>query len=103
MFWRALILILLVLPTTIYAGEFKISPPSDTARMTMPCWKRAQLSAALNGAQFDPVVRGLLAEQTDPSRSMATVWMHLLTGRSAIVITHATGEECLLVALTDAE
>ena len=94
---------LLFLTTTTHAGEFKISPPTETARMTMPCWKRAQLSAALNGAQFDPVVRGLLAEQTDPSRSMATVWMHLLTGRSAIVITHATGEECLLVALTDAE
>ncbi len=103
MFWRALILTLFVLPTTAHTGEFNISPPTDTARMTMPCWERTQLSAALNVAQFDPVVRGLLAEQTDPSRSMATVWMHLLTGRSAVVITHATGEECLLVALTDAE
>lgn len=103
MFFRALILTLLVLPMTAHAGEFKISPPTNTARMTMPCWKRTQLSAALNGAQFDPVVRGLLAEQTDPSRPMATVWMHLLTGRAAIVITHATGEECLLVALSDAE
>jgi len=94
---------LLFLTTTTHAGEFKISPPTESARMTMPCWQNTQLSAALNLAQFDPVVRGLLAEQTDPSRSMATVWMHLLTGRSAIVITHATGEECLLVALTDAE
>ena len=103
MFWRALILILFVLPTTTHAGEFKISPPSNTARMTMPCWENTQLSAALNDAQFDPVMRGLLAEQTDPSSPLATVWMHLLSGRAAIVITQATGEECLLVALTDAE
>ena len=103
MFLRALILTLFVLPTTAHPGEFKISPPTETARMTMPCWTNTQLSAALNVAQFDPVVRGLLAEQTDPSRPMATVWMHLITGRAAIVITHVTGEECLLVALTDAE
>lgn len=103
MFWRALILILFVFPTTAHAGDFKISPPSDTARMTMPCWTNTQLSAALNVAEFEAVVRGLLAEQTDPSRPMATIWMHMLTGRAAIVITQATGEECLLVALTDAE
>lgn len=103
MFWRALILTLLVFPATAHAGEFKISPPSDTARMTMPCWQNTQLSAALNDAKFDPVVRGLVAEQTDPSTPMATVWMHLLSGRAAVVITNATGEECLLVALNDAE
>ncbi len=48
-------------------------------------------------------MRGLLAAQTDPSRPMATIWMHLLSGRAAITVTQATGEECLLVALTDAE
>jgi len=102
MLLRALILTLLVFPATVHAGEFKISPPSNTARMTMPCWPRTQLSAALNDAKFQAVVRGLVAEQTDPSSPMATVWMHLLTGRAAVVITQATGEECLLVALTDA-
>lgn len=103
MFWRALILTLLVLPMTAHAGEFKISPPTESARMTMPCWENPQLSAALDAAKFQAVVRGLVAEQTDPSTPMATVWMHLLTGRAAIVISHVTGEECLLVALTDAE
>ena len=103
MFWRVLILTLLVLPTTAHTGEFKISPPTETARMTMPCWERTHLSAALNDAQFEAVVRGLVAEKTDSSKPMSTVWMHLLSGRAAIVITRATGEECLLVALTDAE
>ena len=103
MFWRVLILTLLVLPTTAHTGEFKISPPTETARMTMPCWGNTRLSAALDDAQFQPVVRGLVTEQTDPSSSMATVWMHLLSGRAAIVITQAIGKECLLVALTDAE
>ena len=103
MFWRALVLTLFVFPTTAHAGEFKISPPTESARMTMPCWQNTQLSAALNLAQFDPVVRGLVAEQTDPNRPMTTVWMHLLTGRAAIVITQPSGEECLLVALNDAE
>ena len=103
MFWRGLILILFVLPTTTHAGEFKISPPSNTARMTMPCWTNTQLSAALNDAKLQAGVRGLVAEQTDLNRPMTTVWMHLLTGRAAVVITQATGEECLLVALTDAE
>ena len=103
MLLRALILTLLVFPATVHAGEFKILPPTETARMTMPCWERTHLSAALNDAQFEAVVRGLVAEKTDPSRPMATVWMHLLSGRAAIVITRATGEECLLVALTDAE
>ena len=103
MLLRALILTLLVLPTTANPGEFKISPPSNTARMMMPCWESTQLSAALDAAKFQAVVRGLVAEQTDPNRPMTTVWMHLLTGRAAIVITQSSGEECLLVALNDAE
>ena len=103
MFWRALILILLVLPMTAHAGEFKISPPTESARMTMPCWEGTKLSAALGVAQFNPVVRGVVVEKTDPSTPMATVWMHLLSGRAAIVITNVTGEECLLVALNNAE
>ena len=103
MLLRVLILTFLVFPATGNSGEFEILPPTEIARMTMPCWENTQLSAALDDAKFQPVVRGLVAEQTDPSSSMATVWMHLLSGRAAIVITQAIGKECLLVALTDAE
>lgn len=101
--FRALTAALLILVAPAAASEFKIPPPTEIARMTMPCWPGAQLSAALTVAQFEPVVRGLIVERTDPSRPLVTVWMQLLTGRSAISITHPTGEECLLVALSDAE
>ncbi len=103
MVFRALIAALLILAAPAAADDFQISPPSEIARMTMPCWPSAQLSAALTVGQFEPVVRGLIIERTDPSRPLVTVWMHLLSGRSAITITHPSGEECLLVALSDAE
>ena len=103
MVFRALIAALLILAAPAAASEFKISPPDDLARMTMPCWERTQLSEALTVGQFEAVVRGLIIERTDPSRPLVTVWMHLLSGRSAITITHPSGKECLLVALSDAE
>ena len=86
-----------------HAAEFKISPPNEMARVTMPCWYEKQVTVAFKNADFDPVVQGLLVEKTDPAKPLVTVWLHHLTGRGAVVISHPTGEECIALVLDEAQ
>lgn len=99
---RALVA-LLFLTTTASAAEFKISPPNEMARVTMPCWRNKQVTVAFNSADFDAVVQGLLTKKTDPTKPLVTVWLHHLTGRGAVVISHPTGEECIALVLDEAQ
>jgi hypothetical protein len=100
---RALILALLILAAPATAEEFQINPPENIATMTMPCWPRRQLSEALTLAKFEPVVRGLLVAKTDVTQPLTVVWMHLISGRAAITISHPSGEECMTAVLSAAE
>ena len=86
-----------------HASEFEISPPNEIARVTMPCWQDKQVTVAFNSADFDAVVQGLLVEKTDPTKPIVTVWLHALTGRGAVVISHPTGEECIALVLDEAQ
>lgn len=99
---RALVA-LLFLTTTASAAEFKISPPGQMATIAMPCWQDKQVTVAFNAADFDAVVQGLLVKKTDPAKPLVTFWLHALTGRGAVVISHPTGEECIALVLDEAQ
>ena len=100
---KALILLLLLFCTTAHSAEFKISPPNQMATIAMPCWHEKQVTVAFKNADFEPVVQGLLVEKTDPAKPLVTVWLHALTGRGAVVISHPTGEECIALVLDEAQ
>ena len=85
------------------AKDFEITRPDNIATMTMPCWSSRELSETLTVAQFDSVTHGLLVAKTDVKRPLIVVWMHLLSGKAAITISHPGGEECLAAVLVDAE
>ena len=85
-----------------HAAEFKIAPPENVARLTLPCWHKKQVTEAFRRAEFDAVVQGLLVKKTDPTRSLMTVWLHTLSGRGAVVISHPTGEECIALVVDEA-
>tara|TARA_Y100000004_G_C8597745_1_gene279247 strand:+ start:185 stop:490 length:306 start_codon:yes stop_codon:yes gene_type:complete len=93
----------LFLTTTASAAEFEISPPREMARVTMPCWQDKQVTVAFNNADYDAVVQGLLVEKTDPAKPLVTFWLHALTGRGAVVISHPTGEECIALVVDQAQ
>ena len=99
---RALVA-LLFLTTTASAAEFEIERPASMATVTMPCWQDKQVTVAFNNADFDAVVQGLLVEKTDPTKPLVTVWLHALTGRGAVVISHPTGEECIALVVDEAQ
>ena len=86
-----------------HASEFKIAPPQNVARLSLPCWQSKQVTEAFRRAEFDAVVQGLLVEKTDPAKPLVTVWLHYMTGRGAIVISHPTGEECIALVLDEAQ
>ena len=48
-------------------------------------------------------MQGLLVEKTDPAEPLVTVWLHHLTGRGAVVISHPTGEECIALVVDEAQ
>ncbi len=98
-----LLVALLFLTTTASASEFEISPPGQMATIAMPCWQDKQVTVAFNNADFDAVVQGLLVKKTDPAKPLVTVWLHHLTGRGAVVISHPTGEECIALVLDEAQ
>jgi len=100
---RALIAALLILSAPAAADDFKITMPGNLATMTMPCWSGHQLSEAMTLGKFEPVTRGLLVAKTEVSQPLVVVWMHLLTGRAAVTISHPNGEECMAAVLSDAE
>jgi len=100
---HALIAALLVVSTPVVAAEFEISPPKRMATIAMPCWYDKNVTVAFNNADFAPVVQGLLVEKTDPAKPLVTVWLHALTGRGAVVISHPTGEECIALVLDEAQ
>ena len=86
-----------------HAAEFKIAPPRSMATVTMPCWTDKQVTIAFKNAEFNPIVQGLLVEKTDPTKPLVTVWLHTLSGRGAVVISHVTGEECIALVLDEAQ
>jgi len=86
-----------------HAADFKIAPPQNVARLSLPCWQSKQVTEAFRRAEFDAVVQGLLVEKTDPTRSLMTVWLHHMTGRGAVVISHPSGEECIALVLDEAQ
>jgi len=86
-----------------HAAEFKIAPPENVATINLPCWQSNQVTDALRGAEFDAVVQALLSRKTDPARSLMTVWLHTLSGRGAVVISHPTGEECIALVVDEAQ
>jgi hypothetical protein len=55
---RALILALLIHAAPAAVGEFQITSPENIAPMTMPCWSKRQLAAAMTKGKFEPVVCG---------------------------------------------
>jgi hypothetical protein len=86
-----------------HAADFKIAPPHNVARLSLPCWQSKQVTEAFRRAEFDPVMQGLLVEKTDPTRSLMTVWLHHMTGRGAVVISHPSGEECIALVVDEAQ
>ena len=100
---RALITALLILSAPAAAEEFEISPPSNLATMTMPCWSKHQLSEAMTRTDYEPMLRGLLDAKSDASQSLVVVWMDYLTGRGVVTISRPEGEECMAAVLVDAE
>tara|TARA_R100000700_G_scaffold37257_1_gene47249 strand:+ start:16485 stop:16787 length:303 start_codon:yes stop_codon:yes gene_type:complete len=96
---RALIALLLLATP---AAAFEIDPPTSMSKMGMPCWQDAKVDEALTIAEFDPVARGLLIAKTDPSQPLVTFWMHMITGRGVVTLSHPNGEECIIAVLEDA-
>jgi len=86
-----------------HAADFKIAPPQNVARLSLPCWQSKQVTEAFRRAEFDAVVQGLLVKKTDPTRSLMTVWLHTLSGRGAVVISHPSGEECIALVVDEAQ
>ena len=86
-----------------HAADFKIAPPQNVARLSLPCWQSKQVTEAFRRAEFDSVVQGLLVKKTDPTRSLMTVWLHTLSGRGAVVISHPSGEECIALVVDEAQ
>jgi hypothetical protein len=86
-----------------HAADFKIAPPHNVARLSLPCWQSKQVTEAFRRAEFDAVVQGLLVKKTDPTRSLMTVWLHHMTGRGAVVISHPSGEECIALVVDEAQ
>jgi hypothetical protein len=100
---RALTLALCLVAGTATAEEFQIVKPNNISTMTMPCWPEQQLAHAMTRAKFEPVVRGLLVAKTTVAQPLVVVWLHTMTGRGAVTISHPEGEECLAAVLIDAE
>ena len=102
-----LIAIVMLLASCTAASEenkkFKIGPPHTAGRLTIPCWLDKKATAAFSKAEFSPVVQGILVEQSDATQSLLTVWLQTISGRAAVVVSHVSGEECIIVLAKEAQ
>jgi len=85
------------------ADEFTIDGPESVANMTFACWSKKKATSAFNNANFDAVLQGLLVQKTSADRPLMTVWLHHLSGRASVVISHPNGDECIVLVAADVQ
>ena len=89
--------------TPAAADEFTIDGPESVANMTFACWSEKKATSAFNAANFDAVLQGLLVQKTSADRPLMTVWLHHLSGRASVVISHPNGDECIVLVAADVQ
>ena len=86
-----------------WADDFEIGKPNSVSKITFGCWGQKEITTTFNGANFTPVVQGLMVDPTQTKQPLLTVWLHHLTGRAGVVISHPSGGECLVLVADHAQ